>query len=127
MADVFLSFLISHPLLEEGALSVSSAGIFLGAALMSPWGGWEHQQALRSCPEEVGVIRAAAACSVSPSQVSQERVGGGGVGRSSWLCEVWVFRPSCLLGRGPPLHGANCSPRREAEGAAASPESRMCS
>lgn len=86
---------------------------------MSPWGRWEHPTGFAVLPGRVGCdchSRPAAGRLMSFSQESQERISGGGVGRSGWFYKVWVFVPFCLLGMGPPVEGASLQPLGEAQG-----------
>lgn len=86
---------------------------------MSPWGRWERPAGFAALPGRGGCdchSRSATRRLVSFSQVSQERISGGGVGSSSWSYKVWVFMPFSFLGMGPPVEGASLQPLREAQG-----------
>lgn len=80
---------------------------------MSPWGRWERPAGFAALPGSGGCdchSRSAARRLVSFSQVSQERISGGGVGSSGWSYKVWVFMPFSFLDMGPPVEGASLQP-----------------
>lgn len=83
---------------------------------MSPWGRWERPAGFAALPGRGGCDCHRRSAAGRLMSFSQERISGGGVGRSSWSYKVWVFMPFSFLGMGPPVEGASLQPLREAQG-----------